>query len=129
MLTGPLFMLQVYDRVLASRSIPTLVALLVLIIVLYTGMAVFEFIRARVLSRIAHGVDANVAPELFQYWLQKSAGGVTPGYRPLTDLGALRSFLASPSLVALYDLPWSPLRMLHQPVMGFIFVCPSFLGG
>ena len=111
MLTGPLFMLQVYDRVLASRSIPTLVALIVLIAVLYAGMAVFEFVRARILSRIAHGLDSRVAPELFQYWLQKSAGGATPGYRPMTDLGALRSFFSSPYLIALYDLPWFPVYL------------------
>jgi ATP-binding cassette, subfamily C, bacterial exporter for protease/lipase len=122
MLTGPLFMLQVYDRVLASRSIPTLIALLVLISVLYAGMAVFEFVRSRVLSRIAHGVDAKVSPELFQYWLQKSAGGTTPGYRPLTDLGALRSFLSSPYLVALYDLPWFPIYL------GVVFILHPWLG-
>ncbi len=122
MLTGPLFMLQVYDRVLASRSIPTLVALLLLISILYAGMAVFEFVRSRVLSRIAHSVDAKVAPELFQYWLQKSAGGATPGYRPLTDLGALRTFLASPYLIALYDLPWFPLYL------GVVFILHPWLG-
>jgi ATP-binding cassette, subfamily C, bacterial exporter for protease/lipase len=122
MLTGPLFMLQVYDRVLASRSIPTLIALLVLISVLYAGMAVFEFVRSRVLSRIAHEVDAKVAPDLFQYWLQKSAGGATPGYRPLTDLGALRSFLSSPYLIALYDLPWFPIYL------GVVFILHPWLG-
>jgi ATP-binding cassette, subfamily C, bacterial exporter for protease/lipase len=122
MLTGPLFMLQVYDRVLASRSIPTLIALLVLISVLYAGMAIFEFVRSRVLSRIAHGVDAKVAPELFQYWLQKSAGGATPGYRPLTDLSALRSFLSSPYLIALYDLPWFPIYL------GVVFILHPWLG-
>jgi ATP-binding cassette, subfamily C, bacterial exporter for protease/lipase len=112
MLTGPLFMLQVYDRVLASRSVPTLLALLALISVLFAGMAILEFIRARILSRIAHGIDMKVAPDVFQYWLQKSAGGTTPGYRPLTDLGALRSFLSSPYLIALYDLPWFPIYLI-----------------
>jgi PrtD family type I secretion system ABC transporter len=112
MLTGPLFMLQIYDRVLASRSVPTLLAFLALISILYAGMAILEFMRARVLSRIAHSVDARVAPELFQYWLQKSTGSGTPGYRPLTDLGSLRSFLSSPYLVALYDLPWFPTYLV-----------------
>jgi PrtD family type I secretion system ABC transporter len=126
MLTGPLFMLQVYDRVLSSRSVPTLLALLALIALLYAGMAVFEFIRSRVLSRIAHGVDAKVAPELFQYWLQKSAAGSAPGYRPMTDLGALRSFLSSPSLVAIYDLPWFPIYLavvfLLHPWLGYLSI-------
>jgi ATP-binding cassette, subfamily C, bacterial exporter for protease/lipase len=126
MLTSPLFMLQVYDRVLASRSVPTLLALLVLIIVLYTGMAIFEFLRTRVLSRIAHSVDAKVAPELFQYWLQKSAGGLSPGYRPLTDLSALRSFLSSPYLTAFFDLPWSPLYLfvvfILHPYLGYLSI-------
>lgn len=122
MLTGPLFMLQIYDRVLSSRSIPTLVALLGLVVLLYAGMAVLEFIRTRILSRIAHGLDVKVAPSLFQYWLQKSAGGATLGYRPLTDLGALRSFLSSPYLVALYDLPWFPLYL------GIVFMLHTWLG-
>lgn len=122
MLTSPLFMLQVYDRVLSSRSVPTLVALFVLIVVLYSGMAVFEFLRTRVLSRIAHGVDAKVAPELFQHWLQKSAGGLSPGYRPLSDLSALRSFLSSPYLTAFFDLPWSPIYLF------VIFVLHPYLG-
>ena len=51
MLTGPLFMLQVYDRVLASRSVPTLVALFALVAALYTFLGLFDFIRSRVLSR------------------------------------------------------------------------------
>jgi ATP-binding cassette, subfamily C, bacterial exporter for protease/lipase len=126
MLTGPLFMLQVYDRVLQSRSVPTLLALLGLVMLLYAGMAILEFVRTRILSRIANGLDAKVAPELFQYWLQKSAGGATPGYRPLTDLGALRSFLSSPYLIALYDLPWFPIYLavvfILHPWLGFLSI-------
>ncbi|MEZ5840752.1 MAG: type I secretion system permease/ATPase [Hyphomicrobiales bacterium] len=121
MLTGPMFMLQVYDRVLASQSVPTLVAILVLVVVLFTGMGLFEMIRARILSRIAHGIDMKVSPDLFQYWLQKSAGGGTPGYRPLTDLGIIRSFFSSPYLAAIFDLPWFPIYL------GIVFLLHPWL--
>jgi PrtD family type I secretion system ABC transporter len=131
MLTGPLFMLQVYDRVLQSRSVPTLVALLALVVALYAAMAVFEFIRSRILSRIGHGIDDKAAPDLFLHWLQKSAGGGTPGYRPMVDLGVLRSFLASPALIALFDLPWFPVYLaavfLLHPWLGLLAVAGAFV--
>jgi PrtD family type I secretion system ABC transporter len=122
MLTGPMFMLQIYDRVLASRSVPTLAALFVLVIVLYSAMALFEMSRSRILSRIGHRIDMRLSPELFRYWLQKSVGGGAPGYRPMVDLGALRTFLSSPHLTALFDLPWFPIYL------AVVFLLHAWLG-
>jgi ABC-type protease/lipase transport system fused ATPase/permease subunit len=60
MLTGPLFMLQVYDRVLASGSVPTLTALFLLVVALYLFMGLFDFLRTRVLSRLGYWLDARL---------------------------------------------------------------------
>ena len=60
MLTGPLFMLQVYDRVLASRSVPTLVALFGLVVILYLFLGMFDFIRSRALSRAGYRLDVDL---------------------------------------------------------------------
>jgi ATP-binding cassette subfamily C protein len=65
MLTGSLFMLQVYDRVLPSRSVPTLVALLVLVVVLYSFQAVLDMIRGRMLVRIGTFLDAQLGTRVY----------------------------------------------------------------
>ena len=66
MLTGPLFMLQVYDRVLPSRSIPTLVGLVVLIIALFALQGVLDAMRARVLQRIGGALDEALSGRVYQ---------------------------------------------------------------
>lgn len=111
MLTGPLFMLQVYDRVLTSQSVPTLLVLLGLAIALYVMMGVFDFLRARILSRVSQRLDADLAPIAFRSWMTRSLAGAEPGYRPIQDLGLLRGFLSSPTVLALFDLPWFPIYL------------------
>jgi len=111
MLTGPLFMLQVYDRVLASRSVPTLVVLVVITAVLYAFLGLFDLLRARVLSRLAHALDAGVQQPVLSRWLEQGASGARAVGRPLSDLAVLRGFIASPVCTALMDLPWVPLYL------------------
>ncbi|HQF30582.1 MAG TPA: type I secretion system permease/ATPase [Hyphomicrobiales bacterium] len=108
MLTGPLFMLQVYDRVLASRSVPTLTALVILAAGLYAMMGVFDLVRNRILSRVSQRLDDELSRPAFRSWLVRSLGGHAPGYRPLQDLATVRGFLSSPTMTALFDLPWFP---------------------
>lgn len=110
MLTGPLFMLQVYDRVLTSRSIPTLLALYVLIVALYGFLGFFNFLRMRVLSRISYKMDEALMgtaekAEILSGLLAR------PGNRPVNDLSRLRQFMSSPGLLALFDLPWAPIYL------------------
>jgi ATP-binding cassette, subfamily C, bacterial exporter for protease/lipase len=112
MLTGPLFMLQVYDRVLSSQSIPTLVTLLGLVIALYTLMAVLDFLRARVLSRISHWVDAKLANSVFEQWITRQGKSQTAGYKPISDLSNVRGLIGSPVFIALFDLPWFPIYLI-----------------
>jgi ATP-binding cassette, subfamily C, type I secretion system permease/ATPase len=119
MLTGPLFMLQVYDRVLPSRSVPTLVGLAILMAVLFTFQGVLDAIRARVLLRIGRSIDAVLSGRVFDIILQlplKARGG-GDGLQPMRDLDQIRSFLGGGGPSAFFDLPWMPL---------YIFVCFMF---
>ena len=112
MLTGPLFMLQVYDRVLTSRSVPTLVALFGLVAFLYLVMGLFDFLRARVLSRLGYGLDVGLMERAQRRWTVQGLFPSPGASRPANDLGALRQFLGSNALPALFDLPWVPIYLL-----------------
>ena len=122
MLTGPLFMLQIYDRVLSSRSVPTLVALFVLIGVLYAFMAVFDFIRVRLLSRAAHRFDIDLMPIAQKTWIYQGLAAGRLSSRPEQDLTAVRQFIGSNGPVALMDLPWVPFYL------ALVFVLHQWLG-
>lgn len=122
MLTGPLFMLQVYDRVLTSQSIPTLLALSGLAVGLYAVMGVLDFLRARILSRVANRLDMELSPMAFRSWIARSMGGGTSGYRPIQDLAAVRGLLSSPATLAVFDLPWFPVYL------GVVYVLHVQLG-
>ena len=124
MLTGPMFMLQVYDRVLTSRSVPTLVALFLLVVALYLFLGAFDFLRARVLERVAARMDASLARLASKIWLLARARyeGMTQHLRPLNDLGTVRQFLSSNAVPAFFDLPSVPLYLF------FVFLLHPYLG-
>ncbi len=110
MLTGPLYMLQVYDRVLSSNSIPTLVAISVLMVVLYIFMGIFDFLRSRVLVRIADKFESTMTDRAFSAWLRGSAkGGKTAQATPLNDISTMKQFLSGNGPNAFFDMPWAPL--------------------
>lgn len=111
MLTGSIFMLQVYDRVLASRSGPTLIALCAIAALLYVFLGLFDFYRTRVMSRAGWWVEGQLGPRLFKLWMARGAVGVNETSRPLGDLAAVRQFLGSPGLTALFDAPWVPFYL------------------
>jgi ATP-binding cassette subfamily C protein len=128
MLTGPLFMLQVYDRVLSSRSEETLVALFGLVSVLYALYWLIEFARGRVMGRIAARLQSALAPRVFRASLDAAVRG-RPAPGALQDLEALRTALGSGVVLALFDLPWTAVFLaaifLFHPLLGWIAV----LGG
>src|SRR5262245_9229019 len=113
LLAGSLFNLQVYDRVLASGSVPTLVALVFLVVVLYGFQGFLEFVRGRMLVRVGRALDDQLSPSIYQAIVQRPfAGGPNgDGLRPMRDLDQVRSFLASLGPVALFDLPWMPIYL------------------
>jgi PrtD family type I secretion system ABC transporter len=111
MLTGSLFMLEVYDRVLPSRSVPTLVALSVLAAMLFAFQGLLDITRGRLLVRIGNQLHARVGARAFDAVVRARSKPGGDGQQPVRDLDTVRSFLSGPGLTALFDLPWIPLYL------------------
>ncbi|WP_170419561.1 type I secretion system permease/ATPase [Ruegeria atlantica] len=131
MLTGPLFMLQVYDRVLASGSEETLAALFVLVVVLYGLMTVLDYVRSRVLARFGARFQARLDNRVFHAVVKRA---VLPKERAapsagLNDLESVRAAFASPVMIALFDIPWTPIFVagifILHPWLGWLAVFGS----
>jgi PrtD family type I secretion system ABC transporter len=112
-LTGSLFMLEVYDRVLPSRSVPTLIGLAILAGGLYIAQGVLDLIRVRILGRIGTALDESLNVRVFDaiVRLPLMVGARNEGLQPLRDLDNVRSFLASMGPGAFFDLPWLPFYL------------------
>ncbi|WP_338550086.1 type I secretion system permease/ATPase [Roseovarius phycicola] len=113
MLTGPIYMLQVYDRVLGSRSVETLVALSVLVLFLYTMMGLLDYARGRIMGRVAARFQSRMDRRVFDAVVRKSA--VEPDENTetgLRDLEAVQRLMASPVLMAGFDIPWTPFFLV-----------------
>ena len=125
MLSGAMFMLEIYDRVLPSRSMPTLVGLLVLVAALFTALGILDAIRGRILVRIGGALDETLSGRVYDTLvrLPLRAGARSDGTQPLRDLDAVRSYLSGLGPVALFDLPWIPLYLAicfaFHPLIGF----------
>ena len=125
MLAGPLYMLQVYDRVLTSNSLETLIALSVLLLGLFVASGCLEFARTRILSRVGTRLEAQVAPPAFDAAVRKRlAQSSDDGDESLADTAALRDFMSGNGPPAFFDLPWAPiylviLAILH-PALGLL---------
>ena len=110
MLTGPLYMLQVYDRVITSQSMSTLVALSILMVLMYSFMALLDFLRSRILIRIGNFVENKLSAQLFKNWLSQGIKGkIPPGQQPLQNLAILKRFLTGPAPTTFFDIPWTPI--------------------
>lgn len=126
MLTGPLFMLQVYDRVLGSGSEATLAALFIIVAFLYLMMGLLDGVRARVLSRIAARFQSDLEPRVFQAAMTQATLDPQPHARAraMDQLVSIRRFFGSPALAALYDLPFTPIFLLgialFHPYLGYL---------
>ena len=121
MLTGPIYMLQIYDRVLSSGSVVTLAGLFAVVIILYLFMGVYDFLRKRLLSRAGYRLDEMTGTAAFGTRMAAETGGRA---NPLNDLETVRAFLASPAILGLFDLPWIPIFLavvfLIHPMLGFL---------
>src|SRR5947207_7444280 len=113
-LTGSFYMLEVYDRVLPSRSVPTLVALSILALTLFAFQGVLDIIRSRILVRVAASLDERLSGRVYDIVVQLPLRAKTPGdgLAPLRDLAPLRAFLVANWPLALFDLPWLPSYVL-----------------
>jgi PrtD family type I secretion system ABC transporter len=112
-LTGSLFMLEVYDRVLPSRSVPTLIGLAILAAGLYLAQGVLDLIRGRILGRIGTALDESLNRRVFETMVRLPlvAGSRNDGLQPLRDLDNIRSFLSGLGPGAFFDLPWLPFYL------------------
>ncbi|MCG8559365.1 MAG: type I secretion system permease/ATPase, partial [Hyphomicrobiales bacterium] len=106
-------MLQVYDRVLSSRSLSTLVGLAILAAGLYAFQAVLDIVRSRVLLRIGERFDHQVSGRVHEAVIRLPLHARLPddGLQPLRDLDNVRGFLTGHGPTALFDLPWMPLYL------------------
>ncbi|MGR3492472.1 MAG: type I secretion system permease/ATPase, partial [Shimia sp.] len=131
MLTGPLYMLQVYDRVLGSRSVETLVALSILVIFLYAMMGILDYVRGRVMARAAARFQAGLDRRVFSAVLRGQQGPGQPASTGLQDLDAVQRLISSPVLMALFDMPWTPIFIagifLFHPWLGLLAVAGGAL--
>jgi ATP-binding cassette subfamily C protein PrsD len=123
-LTGAFFMLAVYDRVVPSRSLPTLVALALLAFGLYFFQAILDVIRGRALVRIGSALDETLSGRIYDM-IVRSPLKVHPrgdGLQPLRDLDQVRGYLSGLGPTALFDLPWIPFYLgicfLFHPLIG-----------
>ncbi|MEM7470302.1 MAG: type I secretion system permease/ATPase [Pseudomonadota bacterium] len=125
MLTGPLYMLQVYDRVLGSRSEETLLALSLLVVFLYTMMGALDYARGRVMARVGARFQDRLDRRVFGAMLRKSSRvGPADNKTGLRDLESVQTFFGSPALLALFDIPWTPLFLaaifIFHPWLGYL---------
>jgi PrtD family type I secretion system ABC transporter len=116
MLAGPLYMLQIYDRVLSSRSVPTLVALSVFLVGAYAVQGALDLIRSRVVVRGAAVLDRRLAltvhGAVVRLAIASRQGSEAP--QPVRDLDQIRTFLTGAGPIAIIDLPW---------VLVFLAIC------
>ncbi|MDX5403383.1 MAG: type I secretion system permease/ATPase, partial [Rhodobacterales bacterium] len=124
MLTGPIYMLQVYDRVLGSGSVATLVALTSLVAFLYGIMGLLDHARGRIMARAGARFQASLDRRVFDAVLRKSAGQPQDNVSGLRDLEAVQRFMISPVVMALFDMPWVPIFLLgialFHPWLGYL---------
>ena len=119
MLTGAIFMLEIYDRVLPSHSVPTLVALVAIAAALYAALGVLDLIRSRILVRVGASLDEAISDRVYDalVCMPLKAGNRGDGLQALRHLDNLRTFLSGMGPIAFFDLPWIPLYL----VICFVF--------
>ena len=134
MLTGPIFMLQVYDRVLTSRSAPTLATLALIVGFLFLMMGLLDHARARVLARVGARLQARLDGRVLNAILTRAGRSAVHRSAPATglhDLEAIQRFVSGPGPFAFFDAPWTPVFLsvlfaFHWQ-FGILAVCSGVL--
>lgn len=128
-LTAPIYMYQVYDRVISSRNMNTLLALTVIAGILVAAQCMLDMLRGRALMRIGTAFDQSLGNRLFeavQKAMVKRVGGVIGPVQALRDLDQIREFLTGAALVAAIDLVWTPIFLiacfLIHPILGLAYL-------
>lgn len=130
-LAAPLYMLQVYDRVVSSASLVTLVMLTIALLVAFLSLAGLDAVRARVLTRASVRIDSIMAPRIMTAIIDRAQeGGARSQF--LRDFDTFRQFITGQGIHAVFDLPWAPVYigiivMLHPLLGAFAFACAIVL--
>lgn len=129
---GPLYMLQIYDRVLASRNETTLVMITLIAVGLLIAYGSLEYLRSRMLVRAGMEFDEALAAPLFNRVVKMKLANQGSGAEAvLTDIDKLREFLTGHGLLAFFDAPWVPLFLvlcfLFHPILGFVATAGAVL--
>ncbi|MBS3667243.1 type I secretion system permease/ATPase [Vreelandella boliviensis] len=132
MLVPPMYMLQVYDRVLTTQSLDTLIMLTLVVVFLFMVMGGLELVRSRMLVRIGNRLDTNINQRLYGAMFRRSlmAQG-SQSAQPLNDLTSLRQFLTGNGLFAFFDAPWVPVYLgilfIFHPWLGVFATCAGII--
>ena len=125
LLVSPLYMMQVYDRVLTSRSESTLWLLTLIAVGLLFMMGLLEIVRSRVLVRVGAHFDHLLSSRLFSAVFERQLR-LPRAHRaqPLNDLGTIRQFMTGSGLFVFFDIPWTPVFLIFlylvHPLLGII---------
>ncbi len=127
-LAPSLYMLQVYDRVIASSSGTTLLMLTIVLLVAFVAMAGLDWVRARLLARAGVRLDRVLGGRVIAATFAGAGRGDTGGSQPLRDFDTVRLFVSGPAINALFDMPWAPIYlfvifMLHPWMGAFALGC------
>lgn len=122
LLALPLHLMQVFDRVLTSRSVETLVSVTAIALLVLAVAGVLDFVRRRLLVVVSQWLDRRLAPGLFERAVQGPLRGQHYSPEALKDLALLRGYTASPAMIALFDVPWA------APYVGAAFLLHPVLG-
>lgn len=124
MLTVPLYMLQLFDRVLASRSDETLLYLTLAAGIALVVMSALDVMRSRILVRVSSWLEKRLGPEALNRAVSGLLLAQSYGAQALRDISQVRQFIASPGIFALFDAPWVPIYLLViyllHPTLGAI---------
>ncbi|MEM1274529.1 MAG: type I secretion system permease/ATPase [Pseudomonadota bacterium] len=130
MLTGPIYMLQIYDRVLGSRSEETLAALSILVAFLFLMMGIVDWVRARVAARVGAKLQDGLDERVFGAALTRARID-RAGQSGLQDLESVQRLMSSPAFLAIFDIPWTPFFIaaifIFHPWLGWLAVAGGVL--
>ena len=131
-LTFPIYMLQIYDRVLSSYSMPTLYVITIAAVFALIVMSSLEFVRSRLLVRCGVAIDETLSRDVLDSVIKQAAlTGTVPNQANLRDVNLLRNFFGGNAIFTLFDIPWTPLFLaviyLLHPLLGLVATAGAVL--
>lgn len=131
LLAGPLYMLQVFDRVLRSRSVETLLYLTLVAAFAFLILWGLDIVRGRIMVSLGTWLDRRIGGDVLSSTLRAGLNARTPTIQPIRDIAVLRNFLTGPGVFPILDAPWTPVFLvvvfLLHPILGWIGLAGALL--